>query len=144
MGEPRRRVLLPLPPEVQILSFSCSYRQKKVRHTHFGSFALPSGKSWIRHWKWKRREKQRKKGGGVNLIFTKISQKSPSNLINQRKCGPWWGEGDRDGDERRVGLRQKYCYEEPGSNQWADLRGCEERAPPRSKFFHFHAVFGKF
>ena len=39
------------PPGVKILSFSCSFGQKKLKNNStFGSCRTPSGKSWIRHW----------------------------------------------------------------------------------------------
>ena len=38
------------PLGVQILSFSCSFRQKNLKsNSTFGSWRTPSGKSWIRH-----------------------------------------------------------------------------------------------
>ena len=37
------------PPGVQILSFSCSFRQKNVQNTPTSGVGAPSGKSWIGH-----------------------------------------------------------------------------------------------
>ena len=44
------------PLWVQFLWFSCSFREKFgqiiVSHPHLRSWRSPSGKSWIRHWRW--------------------------------------------------------------------------------------------
>ena len=38
------------PPGVQILSFLCSFRQKRLVSIPTLGVGAPSGKSWIRHW----------------------------------------------------------------------------------------------